>query len=66
MATIPHWFLLLLSGVIPAWWMLRFHSKRRRERRQSQGLCMVCGYNLQETPNRCPECGAVPAGREAA
>ena len=39
----------------------RAHLIRRSDERERSGLCPRCGYDLRETPDRCPECGAVPA-----
>ena len=66
---VPHWALATLTGALPAWW-LRRHPPRTWEspparRRRARGLCPRCGYDLRATPERCPECGAVPRGAQA-
>jgi hypothetical protein len=48
---------LLLSAVLPTWWLIR-NRKVNHEKRI--GACRVCGYDLRATPDRCPECGTVP------
>ena len=46
-------------AILPAIWLLGvIHLSTRRSRR---GLCLKCGYDLRATPDRCPECGAVPS-----
>ena len=39
------------------WHALTYHERIDRHRK---GLCVHCGYDLRGTPDRCPECGAVP------
>jgi hypothetical protein len=61
-AAIPFWFIMLLALILPAW---RLWASRRRRRRTREGQCQVCGYDLHATPERCPECGTVPASSAA-
>jgi 4-amino-4-deoxy-L-arabinose transferase-like glycosyltransferase len=52
---LPHWFLVTLFAIIPAWrvWAAT-HG------RSCAGYCPVCGYDLRATPDKCPECGTSP------
>ena len=54
---VPHWFVLTLSVLPLGASMVRWRARARRARR---GCCRECGYDLRATPERCPECGAMP------
>jgi hypothetical protein len=46
-----------VTAILPVAFVYRRFRCRRRA-----GLCPSCGYDLRATPERCPECGAVPDG----
>jgi len=54
LATPIRW-IVLLSAIPPLLWILRYRG--RRLERIKKGLCLKCGYDLQGSPNACPECG---------
>ncbi len=54
---LPAWFLLLLTGLYPIVWIRNLLIALRQP---NAGCCSNCGYDLRATPDRCPECGAVP------
>jgi hypothetical protein len=39
---------------------LRYRHHRKVAAGNEMGLCVNCGYDLRATPDRCPECGAIP------
>jgi hypothetical protein len=60
---VPVWPLIVVSSLIPAAWL---YAHRKRHVRRQAGRCSACGYDLRATPDRCPECGTVPAAKGAA
>jgi hypothetical protein len=62
--------LALLLSVLPARFISvllgQFLRASGRRRLAARGRCPACGYDLCATPDRCPECGAVPVGEKSA
>ena len=69
----PHGLVWVMVGNVvalgPAFLLVNHFEGRLRARLIDQKyphLCRTCGYDLSATPDRCPECGTVPADREHA
>jgi hypothetical protein len=53
----PDWALAVASGIPPVISLAWLPARLRRRRRERAGLCVVCGYDLRASAERCPECG---------
>jgi hypothetical protein len=53
---VPDWFLVVAFGTLPSIWVASYIARRVKQRRASV-TCAACGYDLRESPERCPECG---------
>jgi hypothetical protein len=58
--TAPIWPFPVIAALIPLCWVLLAY---RRHARREGGRCLVCGYDLRATPDKCPECGTVPRAK---
>jgi hypothetical protein len=60
---LPYWMILTIFGALPLTRVAKLLGRVRR--RRGSGHCPTCNYDLRATPDRCPECGAVPPAPKA-
>ena len=51
---LPDYAVMIALAVLPG---VRLRPLWRKARRRRHGLCIVCGYDLRASAERCPECG---------
>ena len=58
-AAVPYWMQAILFGLPPLAWIA---ARCRRRAGRLVFACRACGYDLQASSTRCPECGAASGG----
>ncbi|HET6251043.1 MAG TPA: hypothetical protein VFE47_25370 [Tepidisphaeraceae bacterium] len=56
-AGLPVGFICGILAILPT---ILFSIMLKRRLKRQPGVCAKCRYDLRATPERCPECGAVP------
>lgn len=52
-----YWLVVIFAG-LPILWCFSFYRRTLRPRRRvKRNQCIGCGYNLQGSSGKCPECG---------
>jgi hypothetical protein len=62
--SIPYWAIVILLLIPPLIWAAKLRQQQRSVERNRVDICRRCGYDLRATPDRCPECGAIPPKKE--
>jgi hypothetical protein len=57
---VRYWLVIVLTMCLPTVWLVR-----RWRVGVLPGRCRSCGYDLRESPDRCPECGTAKIAGDA-